>query len=287
MRKIVIIVSILLLGLGILLYPVLSNYLVEKNGTHAIEAYQNMVSDLDQSEIDAALRAAKTYNENLTGQPVHDPFLDGSGMAMPKDYWQVLNLGNDNIMGFLEIPKIDVNLPIYHGTSSAVLDRGVGHLEGSTLPIGGSACHCVLTGHSGLPNARLFTDLTELKIGDLFYINVLGETLSYQVDQIRVILPYDTDALRRVPDNDYCTLLTCTPYGVNDHRLLVRGVRVPYNPNVKADIIPVATSHANNLVLVAGIVTAQIISVIILVIVTVRWRRSHRRVPRQAEVTDG
>ncbi|MDR0308400.1 MAG: class C sortase [Coriobacteriales bacterium] len=287
MKKAIVIVCILLLGAGVLLYPFVSNYLAQKNGSKAIQKHEEQVSQLDQTQIDAAWQAAETYNENLTGTPVHDPFLESSGMAMPEDYRQVLNIGGDNVMGSLEIPKISVDLPIYHGTSGDVLDRGVGHLEGSTLPIGGSSRHSVLSGHSGLPNARLLTDLTEMAEGDMFYINVLGQTLAYQVDQIKVVKPNETDDLQRMSGKDYCTLLTCTPYGINDHRLLVRGVSVPYSPEAHESIQAVAGSHADNLVLVAAVITTEAVLVAVFLVTMYRWRKAKKNRASREGGTNG
>ena len=149
-------------------------------------------------------------------------------MAASEDYNSQLNIGADGIMGYVEIPKISVNLPIYHGTGNDSLDRGVGHLLGSSLPVGGKDTHCILTGHSGLASQKMFTDLEQLKLADVFYLNVLGEILAYQVEEINTVLPHDTSLLGITSGEDYCTLVTCTPYGVNTHRLLVRGTRIPY-----------------------------------------------------------
>ena len=224
MKRALIIIAVLLLGLAALAYPTFSSYLMEKNGSYVIDEYEAQVEQTDTAAIEAAWNEAVEYNQTLSGSPAHDPFLDGSGMAMQDNYYEVLNI-NDT-MAFVDIPKINVHLPVYHGTSDEVLHKGVGHLEGSSLPIGGVDTHTVLTGHTGLSSAKLFTDLRELQEGDLFYIHVLDQVLAYRVDQIKVVEPSDTSDLKREIGKDYATLLTCTPYGINSHRLLV-GVCAP------------------------------------------------------------
>ncbi|MCL1880522.1 MAG: class C sortase [Actinomycetia bacterium] len=269
---------ILLVGLELLLYPQISNYLAEKNSSSAIQVYQEKVSEFDKADLRAAWDAAEEYNESLTGAPVHDPFVEGSGMAMPETYWQTLNIRG--VMGFLDIPKIGVNLPIYHGTSEETLNRGVGHLEGSTLPIGGISRHCVLSGHTGLPTARLFTDLIELEEGDTFYINVLDRTLAYQVDQVKVIEPNVTDDLQRVLGKDYCTLVTCTPYGVNSHRLLVRGKRIPYDTEQHHTTERVASSSVDGMVVQAAAITSAVMLGLIVLVILLKRREKRKDDPK-------
>ena len=181
----------LLAGLCVFLYPVVSNYLQEKNHTEAISVYNDTVEKKTEAELSAEWEKAKVYNENLAGDPVHDPFVPGSGYTLPDNYNSILNLNNDGMMGYIEIPSISVNLPIYHSTTEEVLEKGVGHIESTSLPIGGSGTHCVLTGHTGLPSAELFTRLSELEKGDVFYISVLDKTLAYKVCEINVVLPND------------------------------------------------------------------------------------------------
>lgn len=219
------------LGAGVFCYPVVSNWLAEKNQAHVVQSYEEAVSAEDQASLDEQWALAEEYNENLAGDPVHDPFVPGSGYALPDNYQQVLNVsGTDGVMGRLTIPRIGVDLPIYHGSGEDVLQKGVGHIESTSLPIGGEYRHAVLTGHRGLPSAELFTRLDELTIGDTFYIQVLDRTLAYQVDQISTVDPDELENLRAEPGKDYVTLVTCTPYGINTQRLLVRGTRVPYIP---------------------------------------------------------
>lgn len=229
-------VMIFVTGAGIFLYPAVSNMIAEYEEKTIIHTYEAAVDETAQEELDEAWALAEEYNENLNGDPVHDPFVLGSGYVLPDNYEEVLNVNGDGVMGYIDIPEIDVYLPIYHGTSEEVLEKGAGHLEASSLPIGGKFRHCVISAHRGLPSAELFTRLDELKVGDQFYIHVLDETLAYQVDQISVIEPEDLSKLSATANADYVTLLTCTPYGVNTHRLLVRGTRVEYVPEVEEEV---------------------------------------------------
>lgn len=215
-------------GAGIFLYPAVSNRLAEKDQMEIITAYAKCVDETDKGELERQWKLAEEYNDNLAGDPLHDPFVPGSGYALPDNYMSVLNVNGDGMMGSIEIPKIHVNLPIYHGTGEEVLEKGAGHLESTALPIGGLYRHSVISAHRGLPSAELFTRLDELELGDVFYIRVLDRTLAYEVDQISVIEPEELTLLQSERDKDLVTLLTCTPYAVNTHRLLVRGSRIPY-----------------------------------------------------------
>lgn len=232
-QKILTILAILvfLVGLSLLAYPAVSNLLYEKKQEELMEHYDSIVREnLTADEQAAELQECMDYNRGLLqgGVLLTDPFdksqLDPS--AMP--YAGLLNVDQEGGMAYLRIPAIDVELMIYHGTEEEVLQKGVGHLQGSSLPVGGTGTHCVLSAHTGLNDKKLFTDLDQLKNGDIFYIHVLGEILAYQVDQIRVVLPEETEDLKINAREDYVTLVTCTPYGINTHRLLVRGTRVPY-----------------------------------------------------------
>lgn len=229
-EKLLLIISIIfiILGVGIFLYPSISNYFAEKNHVDIIRKYDDLIVKIDEENLNKEKEKARIYNENLSGDPVHDPFVIGSGYALPENYKEVLNVGDDGVMGYVEIPKISVYLPIYHGTSDDVLEKGVGHIQNTSVPIGGKSAHSVLTGHTGLPNAELFTRLDELGIGDIFYIHVLDDVLTYKVFETKVILPDKIDELQILNGKDYITLVTCTPYGVNSHRLLVKAERVEY-----------------------------------------------------------
>ncbi len=234
-EKILLIIAIIfiIVGTGIFLYPSISNYFAEKNHVEAIRNYDKIVAGIGEDSIKKEKEKAQTYNENLSGDPVHDPFVFGSGYALPENYKEVLNLSEDGIMGYIQIPKILVDLPIYHGTSEEVLEKGVGHIQNTSVPIGGNSTHSVLTGHTGLPNAELFTRLDELVVGDIFYIHVLNDILTYKVYEIKVVLPDNIDELRITSGEDLVTLVTCTPYGVNSHRLLVKAERVEYEDYIE------------------------------------------------------
>ena len=218
-----------LLSLGLTLYPVISNFVNQKYASEIHTAYQEVIQQTDNTELLKARELAVSYNRAITpGSTTEEAYSQEALLAASEDYDSQLNIGADGIMGYVEIPKISVNLPIYHGTGNDSLDRGVGHLLGSSLPVGGEDTHCILTGHSGLASQKMFTDLEQLEVTDVFYLNVLGEILAYQVEEINTVLPHDTSLLGITSGEDYCTLVTCTPYGVNTHRLLVRGTRIPY-----------------------------------------------------------
>ena len=228
----------LLFGIALMLmmYPFIANYLFEHKTDSVVDSVQQTAEKLDDSEQKAEIEKAMRYNESLANGHVvlTDPFKEEKTEEDTAEYESLLNLTNDGVMGTVEIPLINVSLPIYHGTSDVILKKGAGHLQGTSLPVGGASTHTVITGHTGLSNAKLFTDLTELDKGDIFFLEVMGEKLAYQVDQIKVVLPTEMDDLKNVPGEDYCTLLTCTPYGVNTHRLLVRGKRTDYQEAVDA-----------------------------------------------------
>ena len=232
-RKTSIILALLLLlvGIGVLIYPTLSDYVNRINGSYAIQEMNNQLAQVERETITRQRRLAEDYNAGLSGVAITDAFTAEEDDTLLEGYNGIMDLGN-GIMGSIQIPKIDVSLPIYHGVDSVVLSKGVGHMPQTAFPIGGSGNHAVLTGHTGLPTAGLFTDLTKMELGDLFYINILEDTIAYQVDQIKVVLPHESEDLRAVPGKDYCTLVTCTPYGINSHRLLVRGIRIELEEEV-------------------------------------------------------
>ena len=218
----ILLVVVLLAGLSLLLYPTVSDYWNSRHQSRAIASYVDTVTELDADRYEEMLAEARAYNAGL---------LQDENRFLPDEedmeyYNSLLNVSGNGIMGYVEIPDIDVTLPIYHGTSEEVLQTAIGHIEGSSLPVGGESTHCVISGHRGLPSARLFTDLDQLAEGDTFTLHVLDETLTYEVDQISVVEPDDISLLEIEAGEDLCTLVTCTPYGVNSHRLLVRGHRV-------------------------------------------------------------
>lgn len=211
-----------LAGLSLLLYPSISDWWNSMHATQAVANYAEEVKNLNQEQYDQILSDARAYNQALQQH--------GSGYVLSAEekaqYNNQLNVNDTGMMGYIEIPKIDVSLPIYHGTEDSVLQIAAGHLEWSSLPVGGEGTHCVISGHRGLPSAKLFTNLDQLVEGDTFVLRILNEVLTYEVDQILIVEPEDTEALQIVPGEDYCTLVTCTPYGINTHRLLVRGHRI-------------------------------------------------------------
>lgn len=235
------------IGLGILCYPTVSDQWNKYRQNQLITTYEEAVAVLEPEDYSREWEAATKWNDTLEQNFLYvDAFGEESAEQEDSEYEKVLNISGDGVMGYLSIPKINLKLSIYHGTSEEVLQTGIGHLEGTKLPIGGESTHSVLAAHRGLPSARLFTDIDQLYKGDLFYIHVLDEILAYQVDQILPMVDKDDtaaleEALRIEEGKDYVTLFTCTPYGVNSHRLLVRGSRVPYNGEEEIEATPVET----------------------------------------------
>ena len=225
----ILLVLIFLLGLSLLLYPAVSDYWNSKHQTRAIAVYSEEVSGLDEDQYQALWEAAAAYNASLLERDNAYLLTEEQKAA----YEQLLNVSGLGIMGYIEIPSIDCSLPIYHGTEESVLQIAIGHLEWTSLPVGGESTHCVLSGHRGLPSAKLFTNLDKLQEGDVFLLRVLDKVLTYEVDQILIVEPQETGALRIVEGEDLCTLVTCTPYGINTHRLLVRGHRIENAPEAR------------------------------------------------------
>lgn len=224
-----------LLGFAILIYPTVSNQWNTYRQNQLISSYEELIGKMAEEDFTKEWEKANTFNDTIIHNNIFgDVFGENGDDIKNTEYWQILNVGNDGVMGYVSIPKINIKLSIYHGTADDVLQTGIGHLNGTKLPIGGESTHSVLAAHRGLPSARLFTDIDQLERGDMFYIHVLDETLAYQVDQILDMVDKDDNetlqkALQIEEGQDHVTLFTCTPYGVNSHRLLVRGTRVPYN----------------------------------------------------------
>lgn len=244
----------LLVGIGIMLYPTVSDWWNSFHQSQAIATYEQAVNGNTAQQNKKLWNAAVAYNKKLP----HDNGRFTLSKAEQREYDRILDVTGTGIMGYVEVPKINTRLPIYHGTDDAVLETAVGHIPGSSLPVGGKGTHCAISGHRGLPSARLFTDLDQLGEGDVFTLNVLGRTLTYQVDKIRVVLPDQLDDLAIDDGKDYCTLITCTPYGVNTHRLLVRGHRIPNQGLLATD----GDVDRVNPVLVAAIATAAVFAVL-------------------------
>lgn len=252
-------IMILLAGLSLLLYPAASNYWNSFHQTRAIAVYWEEVANMDTETYDRLWQEANAYNASLLTRS-NAYLLSGEQKA---EYARLLDVSGQGIMGYIEIPEINVSLPIYHGTEDSVLQVAVGHLDWTSLPVGGESSHCVLSGHRGLPSAKLFTNLDKLQEGDTFALRVLDEILTYEVDQILIVEPQDTDALEIEEGKDYCTLVTCTPYGINTHRLLVRGHRMD---NVEAAKTVRVTADATRIepMLVAPIVAIPILSALLI-----------------------
>ena len=260
-----------LAGIGIMAYPSVSDWWNSFHQSRAIASYTEAVTSLDTEEYERMLSAAQAYNEKLSSSgerfnPTEEELAE---------YESLLDLSDTGMMGFIDIPVISCYLPLYHGTNEAVLQTAVGHIEWSSLPVGGEGSHCVLSGHRGLPSAKLFTDLDKLVVGDLFKLSVLDEILTYEVDQILIVEPEDISALQIVPGEDYCTLVTCTPYGINTHRLLVRGHRIATEE--EAQVIRV-TADATQIdtIIVAPFVAIPMLLLLLVGLLVLTGRRKRR-----------
>lgn len=263
-------VLILLAGLSLLLYPTFSDYWNSFHQSRAIASYSDAVEELDEEDYEAFWQAAVEYNKEMAST--------GNRFSLSEEeeeeYNKILDITGTGIMGYVEIPSIQCSLPIYHGTDEAVLQIAAGHIEGTSLPVGGESSHCVISGHRGLPSAKLFTDLDQLTEGDVFMLRVLDEVLTYEVDQIRIVEPYDLDALQIEEGQDYCTLVTCTPYGVNSHRLLVRGHRIANLDDSSSALVTADAIQVEPLI-VAPIVAIPLL-LILLIIVLFPKRRNKK-----------
>ncbi|NLO45013.1 MAG: class C sortase [Clostridiales bacterium] len=257
----IILILIFFIGLSVLLYPTISNYINELSATRAITHYDETVRLIDEKKQAEILSLAHAYNKELAQRGGN---LFEQGGAMHNAYQKELNISGDGMMGYIEIKKLDVRLPILHGTSDKVLQHNAGYLEGSSLPVGGDGTHSVITAHRGLPSAKLFTNLDRLEIGDTFQIIVLKEILTYEVEDISIVLPINVSELEIVPGKDYVTLLTCTPYAVNTHRLLVRGKRI----ETKGDINVTADAIQIDPLMIAPIIAAPILFALLLLLIT-------------------
>jgi sortase A len=248
----IILVIALLIGVSLLLYPSFGDWWNSHYSTRAKSSYTEAVADLDTAKMDELWKAAQDYNSTLLTKA--DRYIMNE--QEEKEYNSLLNIGGGGVMSYIDIPSIRVSLPIYHGVGDAELEVGVGHLPGSSLPVGGKGTHCVLSGHRGLVSAKLFTDLNKLTEGDVFVLHTLDQELTYEVDQIHIVLPDEMDDLEIDPEQDYCTLITCTPYGINTHRLLVRGHRIA---NLQGDGQTTADALQIDPVMVAPAVAAPIL----------------------------
>ena len=259
------------IGLSLLLYPTFADWWNSFHQSKAVANYVQQVSEMDDAQYDEIWNAAWEYNHSLIERP-NDFLLSDEQWS---NYASLLNIGGNGIMGYIEIPKIDVTLPIYHGTSEAILQVAIGHLEWTSLPVGGEGSHCVVSGHRGLPRARLFTDLDQMEKGDTFLLRVLDEVLTYEVDQIKIVEPHETDELLIVEGEDFCTLVTCTPYGINTHRMLVRGHRIE-TAEVKAVRRVTADATQIEPILVAPFVAAPMLLILLILLLIPKSRKNRR-----------
>jgi sortase A len=259
----VVLMIMLLLGLSLLLYPAVSNYINTLIQSGAINDYTEAAANLSDDEYDEILSQAQAYNEELAKEGIDFEWTDEED----EEYNDTLKISDDGLMSYIEIPKIDVTLPIYHGTSDDVLQVGVGHMEGTSLPVGGESTHCVLLAHRGLPSAKLFSALDKMEEGDTFTLYTLGEELTYEVDQIKIVEPEELDDLQIEEGEDYCTLVTCTPYGVNTHRLLVRGHRIENQAEAEAIHVTADASQIEPIV-AAPFAAIPIVALILILLFT-------------------
>ncbi len=268
---------LVLVGILVLLYPVLATQHNNAEQQRIAHDYAATVDSSDPSVIEGELRSAQAYNRDLEVLPILDPWLEGQRPNTPQYQAYLEELDFDTMMGRVVIPQIHVSLPIYHGTEPSTLNKGVGHLFGTSLPVGGASTHSALTAHTGLGSATLFDNLTELAPGSVFYVNVLGETLKYEVTDIQTVLPEQTQTLRKVAGRDLVTLITCTPYGVNSHRLLVTGERVAIDPEAAAVEEAQALPGPLQPWMVGVLVTVGVVSAIVLIVLVRAFLRSRRR----------
>lgn len=262
-------VLVFFVGLSVLLYPTISDYWNSFHQSRAIATYADSVADMDEQDYEEMWNAAQEYNEKL--------FETGHGLGLKKkekkEYNNLLNVSGTGIMSYIEIPKIKCSLPIYHGTDEGVLQIAIGHIEGSSLPVGGVNTHCVLSGHRGLPSAKLFSNLDKLEEGDIFMIRTLDQTLTYEVDQIRIVLPDEVDDLKIEEGKDLCTLVTCTPYGINTHRLLVRGHRVANREEAEAVRVTADAMQVDNRIVATCIAVPVLLILLAGIFVSGRRKR--------------
>lgn len=283
---IIIIILFFLIGVGVLSYPLVSSVINNIDMRNAQGNYVEKAKSMEPAKIRKMFAEANTYNQSLISNMIlTDPFDEEAYKKIGERYTKVFNAGSDGLMGYIKIPKINVNLPIYHGTSLEVLSKGAGHLENTSLPVGGKGTHSVISAHSAYPTQTFFDYLTEIKEGDSFYIYVLDRVLKYEVDQIKVVLPNDTSNLYIEHDKDYMTLVTCTPYSINTHRLLVRGKRVHYDPDENVEIGAVSGGegflfffgYRLSYWTIGGIIVGFLFFVVIVVVLLVMLNRRRKK----------
>lgn len=267
----IILVLILLIGLSLILYPSFSDWWNSMHQSRAIANYDSVLSDMKPEDYTHLLDSAVAYNQELRN--INFPLMYHDKV---EGYYDLLDITGTGIMGYIEIPKIDVQLPVYHGTSDGVLQTAVGHVEGTSLPTGGPSTHCVLSAHRGLPSARLFTDLDKMEVGDVFTLTIIDWVLTYQVDQILIVLPHEVEALYVQEGEDYCTLVTCTPYGVNSHRMLVRGTRIDNIEEARA-VRVTADAVRIEPIIVAPLLAIPVLLVLFIVLLIPKPKKNRRK----------
>ena len=267
-RSTILLILILLIGLSLMLYPSFADWWNSFHSSRAIASYVEQVANIDDAQYEELWDAAWDYNQSLLHRP-NDFLLSDEQQEI---YKSLLDFGGNGIMGYIEIPMIDVMLPIYHGTKESVLQIAVGHLDWTSLPVGGAGSHCVVSGHRGLPSARLFTDLDKLKVGDVFMLHVLNEILTYEIDQVLIVEPQNTDPLLIEPGKDLCTMITCTPYGINSHRMLVRGHRIESQEEAKVIRITADAVRIEPL-MVAPFVAVPILLVLLIILLLPKQKK--------------
>lgn len=278
-----------LTGFFILMYPSFADAWNRHRNKLLAAEYEETVSEILSDEIERIAGEAREYNRQHTVNEVQDIFENSEDYTLSHPYDSLLNPNGDEVMGSIEIPKINIELAIYHGTGAEALSKGVGHIQGTSIPVGGVNTHAVLAAHRGLANAKLFTDLDRMETGDIFFLHILGDTLAYQVDQINVVSPDDLTLIQIEPGRDLCTLLTCTPYGVNTHRLLVRGSRVPYRPEAVSEEsgkYEVTLQQDDPVRFAAAGLTAALIIVVVMRMMTIRKKRHNHNKGRSLDEED-
>lgn len=265
-------IAALLLGISLILYPSISDYINSIHQSKAIQSYNDISSSLNDEKRDQLFAQALDYNSRLAATP--DSFFHPESV---QGYFNALDITGTGIMGYISINKINVELPIYHSVDDNVLQIAVGHLQGSSLPVGGVGSHCVLSGHRGLPSAKLFSDLDKLEPGDTFTITILSELLTYQVDKISVVLPYEVDDLQIDPHSDLCTLFTCTPYGINTHRLLVRGHRIANDEEAPTIYVPNEAFRITPLIVTPVVAAPMLIVLFFAMLISVHKQKNNRK----------
>ncbi len=277
----IIIILLFLTGLGIYLYPTISDAWNKYRNQYLVNRYDESVGSLTDEKKEAIWAEAEQYNLQHTTNTIVDAFNDDDEYVLSHPYDTMLDPNGDGLMGNIEIPKLDLSLAIYHGLGSDALEKGIGHVEGTSLPIGGESTHAVLAGHRGLPSAKLFTDLDQMEIGDIFLIRVMDKTMAYKVDQIKTVLPTESEDLNIIPGEDHVTLVTCTPYGVNTHRLLVRGIRTDYTEDIEKQAEEITKTEVNPLLLL--VLGAVAFIAILIIIIAIANKKDKKQKEKKAD----